>query len=97
MMNHLPAHDDEPLSYHKILSLSVDAFLWISVELDRICKALFAKSEDPDSTSINNIADELVYIVDKSKAFSTQYQDILVTLEKEAGSNEQDPINAGDG
>jgi hypothetical protein len=97
MMNHLPAHDDEPLSYHKILSLSVDAFLWISVELDRICKALFAKSEDPDSITIRNIADELSLIVDESKAFATQSQEDLATLEEEAGNNEQDHINSQDG
>ena len=88
---------DEPLSYHKILSLDVDAFLWISVELERIWETLIIAANNPDYEAIQRIAAEMYCIVDESKQFAVQSMHDLEMLEKEAGGNEQDPINSGDG
>lgn len=88
---------DEPLTYRSALSMDVDAFIWISTELARIWEALIIAANDPDFEAIHRIAADMYCVVDESKEFAVQSQQDLETLEKEAGNNEQDPVNTGDG
>lgn len=106
-MKNTPANDNQEKlkealrAYHVALTLDIDAFLWIHSELERIWKALIIfVSKDPDNAyywQMQNLLAELDFIVGESGEFASQSQNDLKEIEKEAGKDEQDTVNSGDG
>ena len=96
-MNKPISEQDDQITFHSALSSDIDAFLWISIELERIWEELVISANDPDPESINLLAAEMYYVIEESKEFAIQCQEDLVKLEKEADSNEKDTVNTGDG
>lgn len=90
--------DKDNLTFNKALSMDIDAFLWTARELEHIWEDLIYCANDPKFETVSRIAAELWDIINEVKAFAQDTQDDIKTLdEKEAGNNEQDPVNAGDG
>jgi len=91
------APEDKMAAYHVALSMDIDAFLWITNELNRIWEALVLCANDPEYFKIHHIAAELSYIADESKNFAADTQNDLVEIEREAKDCEQDTLNSGNG